>query len=207
MLRHGVCKPLAPHHVQLCIALAIHPDGIGRKALCETFFPDLDAEMAMARLKVYVHTLREHLGQESVIFYRGGYRFSAGAATSDLAQAASQIEAARAGHLNDAERAAFLETVRRLQQPRPAYIGALAWFGAIEARIRVLALDAVRAFAKDAWARGDTGALSQLAEEIRAQRGDETLAVDLLAQAKALMVANRAAQREARIGPLEIALG
>ncbi|HEY8315025.1 MAG TPA: hypothetical protein VIG51_12760 [Candidatus Baltobacteraceae bacterium] len=141
VLRHGLCKPLSGDQLQLCIALALHRDGVPRERLCEQLFPEMEAEAAMGRLKICVHGVRTQLGADSIIFFQDGYRFSAGFCTSDLDQIEELLGEAGAGRCGEGT---VKELLRDLREPRPPYYATWSWFAPIEERIVALTREACR---------------------------------------------------------------
>ncbi|MGZ6105394.1 MAG: hypothetical protein ACXWNJ_13870 [Vulcanimicrobiaceae bacterium] len=141
VLRNGLSKPLSSDQLQLCMALAVYPQGVSRTTLCTLLFPEMEPEAAMGRLKVSVHGTRRHLGPDSIIFFQDCYRFSAGVCSSDLDQIESLLTEAGAGRDTTGSITAALT---HLRHPRPPYYQDWTWFAAVEKRIAALTYEAAQ---------------------------------------------------------------
>ena len=130
---------LRDRELELLFFLARRQETVARERLTATLWPDGDEDSTANTLKVLLHNLRQHLGDEgAIVRTREGLRLC-DEAHVDLWEIDRAISARRSGEIaNDAERATVLEIYQRLGGERPARVLGWEWFEPTERYIREL---------------------------------------------------------------------
>lgn len=162
----GLAVALTNRELELCLALGVHRRPMPSETLASLLFPDEDLNIALNRLKVYVHRVREKIGGDFISRNRNGYQLRADA-VADLTEFEEMIELlASRPLLSDTDRAALRNIVCAAHGTRNAPVWRWQWFGAIELRIAELASKATARLASDAFDRNAIAELLELAQVI-----------------------------------------
>lgn len=168
VLADGFAVPLTNRELEICFALAVHQRPVPGDTLGELMFPDLDANAAANRIKVYVHRVREKIAADFIICDRDGYRFRDGIRI-DLEEFRGLIHLLeRCAFLSEGDRQSLHTALARVRGRRNAPVWRWDWFAAIERTIEDIASRATALLAADASERNATAELLDLARFVLA---------------------------------------
>lgn len=162
----GLAVKLSNRELELCLALAAHRRPLPSETLAELLFPELDLEVALNRVKVYVHRVREKIAPDFISCGRSGYQFRDGVEI-DLAEFGQLLALlAERPFLNDEDRALLTRIVTQTRGSRNAPVWRWQWFAATELQIAALASKATTRLSSDAFERNALAEIHDLAQFI-----------------------------------------
>lgn len=165
--RDGDDIKLADRELELLCAVARHREPVSRQELTEMLWPDRDDDMTRNALKVHLHRLRQHLGDETAIVrIHDGLRLSEDVDV-DLWEIERTVGARHEREITSAaDRAAVAAIYERLKLADRPQTHSWEWYAPIDRRIRELRCDFARQLAHDALANGRGEDALRLADEM-----------------------------------------
>lgn len=159
---------LTGRELELCCALATFRNGASTEVLAALIYPDLEREIAVNRLKVTVHRVRDRVGADFILSQSDGYRFGLGVEI-DLQKFEDIIRAAgRRTTLSQEQRDSLATIILSVRGRRNAPVWRWEWWQPTEGLMEVMALSCARMLADDALRRGEPGDAIDLAQQITA---------------------------------------
>ncbi|GAC1406994.1 MAG: hypothetical protein NVSMB64_13310 [Candidatus Velthaea sp.] len=158
---------LAERELELLFALARRREAVTREELAELLWPDRDEDSTRNLLKVHLHRLRGHLGDDEAIERtRDGLRLCEDAQV-DIWEFEGALSVRHAGDIGtEAERDALMAIHVRFAHDLPKRLLAWEWFAPVERMLRELRCEVARRLARYALAQGRNDEALDLAHDM-----------------------------------------
>lgn len=158
---------LADRELELLFALARRREAVTRDELAELLWPDRDDDSTSNLLKVHLHRLRQHLGDDGAIERtRDGLRLCDDARV-DLWEIERALAARHSYEISsEADRDAVMAIYSRFGHELPARLQGWEWFASTERTLRELRCELARRLARYALTNGRSDEALRLANDM-----------------------------------------